>query len=358
MNIAARWARLPDGLVLAFVTAVTVCAAFGDYATRTNFDFLIFYLVPLFIVTWRWGGWTSYGYVVIDILLHAEVVRVTNPAATFPAFFYWDLVENMAVLSLFVFGLIRLKLTMLQLQEALRLKTEFLNIAAHDLKNPLTGILGYSDLLTRPGATQQPTDVVEMAQLINQSARRMLYLIRNLLDVSRFESHQFQPELKAVDLTTVTQGLVAQNGKRAAQKNILVRNELEDAVPVWADKMLTEQVLDNLLSNAIKFSPPGKSVFIRSRTEADRVLWEVQDQGPGLSAADKTKLFQKFSRLSARPTAGENSTGLGLSIVKLLVEAMGGQVWCNSEPGHGATFSIALPRPKTAGASPAHGSQL
>ncbi|MCX7006951.1 MAG: HAMP domain-containing sensor histidine kinase, partial [Kiritimatiellaeota bacterium] len=238
-----------------------------------------------------------------------------------------------------------------QLHEALRLKTEFLNIAAHDLKNPLTGILGFSELLTQPDVHQKPADVVEMAQAINQSAHRMLYLIRNLLDVSRYESRQFQPNPVALDLVVVTQRLVSQNSARAAQKNITLHNEITGAAPAWADQTLTEQVMDNLLSNAIKFSPPGKSVFVRSRTEADSVLWEVQDQGPGLSAADKAKLFQKFSRLSARPTGGENSTGLGLSIVKLLVASMGGRVWCESELGRGATFIVALPQPKPTGVS-------
>ena len=82
-----------------------------------------------------------------------------------------------------------------------------------------------------------------------------------------------------------------------------------------------------------------------------RSLWEVRDQGPGVSAEDRKRLFQKFARLSAQPTGGENSTGLGLSIVKMMAEAMGGRVWCESEPGRGATFIVALPRESPAGAA-------
>jgi signal transduction histidine kinase len=121
--------------------------------------------------------------------------------------------------------------------------------------------------------------------------------------------------------------------------------------------VLLPQVLDNLISNALKYSPHGKNVFVRiTKTEVQTVndddesvrvfsyiRFAVQDEGPGLSALDKEKLFQKFTRLSARPTGGEYTTGLGLSIVKKMVEAMHGRVWCESEFGKGATFIVELP---------------
>jgi len=105
------------------------------------------------------------------------------------------------------------------------------------------------------------------------------------------------------------------------------------------------QVLENLVSNAVKYSPPGRDIFVRLQRHAQVVRVEVQDQGPGLSAEDQKKLFGKFARLSAKPTGGEHSTGLGLSIVKKMVEAMNGKVWCESEPGHGATFIVEFPSP-------------
>jgi signal transduction histidine kinase len=116
-------------------------------------------------------------------------------------------------------------------------------------------------------------------------------------------------------------------------------------MPAWvlADAKAAYRVMDNLLSNAIKYSPPGRDVYVRMRNSPDGVVWEVQDQGAGLTDADKAKLFQKFSKLSARPTAGESSTGLGLSIVKMLVEQMHGTVECISKAGEGATFALRLP---------------
>ena len=97
------------------------------------------------------------------------------------------------------------------------------------------------------------------------------------------------------------------------------------------------------MSNAVKYSPPGKNIHVRLKKLPEVIRCEVQDEGPGLSAEDQKKLFGKFARLSAKPTGGEHATGLGLSIVKKLVEAMNGQVWCESEPGEGAKFVVQLP---------------
>jgi signal transduction histidine kinase len=101
--------------------------------------------------------------------------------------------------------------------------------------------------------------------------------------------------------------------------------------------------LSNIISNAVKYSPHGKNVYVRMKASNEEIRIEVQDEGPGISADDMKKLFGKFARLSARPTGGEHSTGLGLSIVKKMVEAMNGKVWCESEVGKGATFIVDLP---------------
>jgi signal transduction histidine kinase len=126
------------------------------------------------------------------------------------------------------------------------------------------------------------------------------------------------------------------------QQTIHLESEASSVV-VLVDPSLAVQVLENLISNAVKYSPPGKSIFVRLKKHAQGVRVEVQDEGPGLSAEDQKKLFGKFARLSAKPTGGEHSTGLGLSIVKKMVEAMKGKVWCESELGRGATFIVEFP---------------
>lgn len=113
-----------------------------------------------------------------------------------------------------------------------------------------------------------------------------------------------------------------------------------------ADKQAFQEIFDNLLSNAIKYSPSWKRVYVRVQQVNDpppRIRFMVQDEGPGLTEADKERLFTKFARLSAKPTANEHSTGLGLSIVKKLVEMQNGTVWCESTEGKGATFIVELP---------------
>jgi signal transduction histidine kinase len=113
---------------------------------------------------------------------------------------------------------------------------------------------------------------------------------------------------------------------------------------VLADRDATLQVLDNLISNAIKYSPHAKEIQVHLLSRDGHARLEVRDEGPGLTEADKSQLFGKFARLSARPTGDEASTGLGLSIVKRMVEASHGRIWCESEPGQGATFIVEWPR--------------
>src|SRR5580765_3394784 len=117
---------------------------------------------------------------------------------------------------------------------------------------------------------------------------------------------------------------------------------------VQSDPTALNQVLDNLVSNAVKFSPPGKQILVAVQPAAGRVECWVQDEGPGFTQQDKARMFRRYGRLSARPTGGEPSTGLGLSIVKKLVQAMDGELVCDSTPGNGATFTIRLPQPATA----------
>ena len=118
---------------------------------------------------------------------------------------------------------------------------------------------------------------------------------------------------------------------------------MSDTLWVNADRAGTMQVFDNLISNALKFSPPQTTVYVHTYPENGFVLVSVRDEGPGINAEDQKKMFGKFCRLTARPTGGESSNGLGLSIVKRLVDAMGGSIQCQSTPGMGTTFMVRLP---------------
>lgn len=222
-------------------------------------------------------------------------------------------------------------------------KNEFMGIAAHDLRSPLNAVKGYLEMILEDPAIEraQLEDVVGRSI---ESTRRMADMLQQLLDANAIERGERKFELKPCELSSVLNSVLAIYRPRAAAKQQTLHFETDSApASVLGDRGVLTQVLENLVSNAVKYSPLGKNIFVRLNNQSGIVRCEVQDEGPGLSAEDRTKLFGKFARLSAKPTGGETATGLGLSIVKRMVEAMNGKVWCESEPGQGATFVVQLP---------------
>lgn len=224
-------------------------------------------------------------------------------------------------------------------------KNEFLSIVAHDLKNPLSGIQGLAEAIELEYDALDKLEIIEMLSLIQNSSQQMFELINNLLDVNLIESGNIKVNRKTFDLLPLLRHLLLQYRVRAEVKKItfiLVADE-KTYYPVYADEKVVYQILENLLSNALKYSPNYTSVTISLKFKSDCLLCSIQDQGQGLTDEDKRKLFGKYNRLSAQPTGEEHSTGLGLFIVKKLVESLNGRVWCDSELGEGACFTVALP---------------
>ncbi|HDN26864.1 MAG TPA: hybrid sensor histidine kinase/response regulator [Thioploca sp.] len=220
-------------------------------------------------------------------------------------------------------------------------KNEFLGIAAHDLRNPLSAIQGYAEEIIEYLDEMPQEEVIELTQKIALSSRQMSELLTNLLDVNAIESGKTYLSLQEHDMSPILQLLVNHYRERAKTKDIKLHFQpQENGYSAFIDKGTIQQVLDNLISNAVKYSPLSKNIYIRLTRRDNRVRCEIQDEGPGLSQADQQKLFGKFTRLTARPTGCEHSTGLGLFIVKRLAEAMNGKVWCESELGQGATFIV------------------
>jgi signal transduction histidine kinase len=224
-------------------------------------------------------------------------------------------------------------------------KNEMMGIVSHDLKNPIGAVRGYAELIQ--SGVFEGEEVLGVAGQITQVSERMLELVKNLLDMNLLESGGLQLHILSFDVAPLVESAVTQYRTPAEAKNITLHfsNETSDGESiVSADERATMQVLDNLVSNAVKYSPHGKRVFVRVLSDKTVVKIEVQDEGQGISPEDMKKLFGKFQRLSALPTGGEHSTGLGLSIVKKIVEAMNGKVWCESVLGEGATFIVELPK--------------
>ncbi|OQA38083.1 MAG: Alkaline phosphatase synthesis sensor protein PhoR [Acidobacteria bacterium ADurb.Bin340] len=224
-------------------------------------------------------------------------------------------------------------------------KNQFMGIAAHDLRTPLTAIGLAAEELALPGIA--PETVSLSARQILQSVEQMTALIQNLLDINLIESGRLRLTPEDLDLRVLGAEQQMRHGFKARTKG--QRIELDtawDEVPAWADLVHLREVLDNLVSNALKFTPPGppeRVIWIRVRAQEGAGVMEIQDDGPGFTPEDHVRVFQRFAKLSARPTGGEASTGLGLSIARSLTEAMGGRLELESQPGRGATFRVILP---------------
>ena len=237
-------------------------------------------------------------------------------------------------------ALARLKISNDKLVALNNEKDEFMAIAAHDLKNPLSTIIMGGEALTMQELTP---DLKMITETITDAGQQMLNLIRNLLDVDAIEQGHFLGALERCDLASLAARGVEQNVSNAKRKEIAVQLEADGEFAVRADPDATTQILDNLISNAVKYSPQRTTVRIRAYLERAHACVAVKDEGPGISKEDRGKMFGKFVRLSARPTGGESSNGLGLSIVKRLAEAMSGTVECQSVLGEGSTFIVRLP---------------
>ncbi|MCX7875083.1 MAG: ATP-binding protein [Melioribacteraceae bacterium] len=223
-------------------------------------------------------------------------------------------------------------------------KNEFLGIAAHDLKNPLTAVSAFADILKNDTEISKEQHDDFLTEIIKAS-ERMFFIVKNLLDVNAIEQGKLNTNIKPILLLPIIEDIINQFKESLSNKNITLIKSFELSEPkIIADNNLTYQIIQNILSNAIKFSQPKKSITItvRNSSYSNMIDISIKDEGPGFTEEDKKKLFKKFARLSARPTAGEHSTGLGLSIVKKLVEMMDGKITLNSEPGKGAEFIISF----------------
>jgi signal transduction histidine kinase len=224
-------------------------------------------------------------------------------------------------------------------------KSEFLAIASHDLKNPLSSIVMSASMVKRYIDKLTTPEIIGQMDSLERTATRMHDIILNILDAQATEDGHIALHLGDVNVVQTTSDVAGDYTFRAESKQIRLILELpEHPVLVRTDEAIFRQILDNLVSNALKYSPTGKRVWIGVLRHERTVRVFVKDEGQGLTDDDKTKLFGRFTKLSARPTAGEHSSGLGLSIVKTLVETLGGTIWCESEYGRGATFVVEIPR--------------
>lgn len=228
-----------------------------------------------------------------------------------------------------------------RLRELNELKNRHLGIAAHDLRNPIGAIYMMASLLARGRIVEAKKQ--EYLESIMHVSEQMATLVDDLLDVAAIESGRFALELVEGNLARLTEERAALARHVAARKEIDLTVEVAEVADSRFDPGRLNQVVDNLLSNAIKFSPRGASVRLSCRADDGVVEIRVSDEGPGIPAEDLERIFRTYEKTGARPTGGERTTGLGLFIVKQIVDAHGGTIDVQSAPAGGTAVTVSLP---------------
>ena len=229
-----------------------------------------------------------------------------------------------------------------QEREISRMKSDFVSFATHQLRTPLTGIRWMLELAA--SETDLPAEAATYVRDARASAERLIGLVNDLLDISRLERGTLGTALEPVDLEAVTQSVLDEIGVLGRDKaHCLSVTAGGDVPPVMADPQLLRQAIMNLISNAIKYTPAGGLVAIRVGREGSRAMWSIQDTGIGVPKRSQARLFEKFHRADNAQAVETEGTGLGLCLVRLILDQFGGRVWCESEEGRGSTFTFTLP---------------
>ncbi|WP_462250488.1 ATP-binding protein [Ekhidna sp.] len=222
-------------------------------------------------------------------------------------------------------------------------KNNLVRILAHDIRSPLSQIIMVTDIVNQKMGPSLSEVEAKMLSQVTANAERINKMVTKILDVDGLEGNRIKVLQERVDVRVIMRDVIQRYRPIAAKKNIdLAVAFCENHNIIRTDHLLLLLVLENLVSNAVKFSDAESTVELRSECAYDSVVFKVCDEGPGFSDEDKKKLFNRFQKLSAQPTGGEVSTGLGLSIVKKYVQDLGGKVWVESEKDKGSTFFVKL----------------
>ena len=220
-----------------------------------------------------------------------------------------------------------------------RMKDEFLAMTAHELKTPLTPMLSLVRQMLEKNLGKINKKQEEALRIVSRGAERLGSSIEKILEISKLESGRMELNKEKMQLASLIQDVVEQMKPLAKLKKITLTQRITKLPPVEADERRVATVLTNLIENAIKFTPDGGKVTVEAKQRGNKILVQVRDRGMGIAKKDIPKLFTKFFQANhTRPGAG-----LGLSICKILVEAHGGKIRCESELGKGSTFSFTLP---------------
>jgi PAS domain S-box-containing protein len=226
-------------------------------------------------------------------------------------------------------------------KEAERLKSDFVSFVSHQLRTPLAGMNWMLELAAE--CEQLPPDAQDYISNAREAAARLVSLVNDLLDIARLEAGRIVMIPEPVPLADATQSVLTELESLIAEKRLQVSVDADHASVVLADPQLLRQVVMNLISNAIKYNNPGGRLDVRIAAQNEAIEWSVRDTGMGIPRAAQSRLFEKFFRADNAVAQEVEGTGLGLHLVRLIIEQAGGRVWCESEQGAGALFAFTLP---------------
>ena len=309
-----------------------------DYATGSEISFSIFYLVPVALAAWTLG---RRGGVIVALLstlawLGAEMALGT--AYSSPAIPYWNALVRLSFFLIVAF-------TLAALYDTKTRQEDLSHFVVHDLRSPISNVQTAMTLLLDACGDTMPDEARELVDISITSSSRMLTLINSLLDLAKLESGKMTIERQVVPVRQIIDPAVQQVRAMARRSDVQVSVDAADELAAYADPDMTIRILVNLLSNAIKHSPANATVTVSAAAaEQDRVVLRVSDQGIGIPAEWRDKVFERFSQVEARKAGVATGSGLGLTFCRLAVESQGGRIWIEGESSQGTTAAFTLPQ--------------
>ena len=238
-----------------------------------------------------------------------------------------------------------------EVREALRIRDEFISVAAHELRTPLTTMFARLQLVERRLARQQldPDVVLRDVTLVRQAADRLKTLIDRLLDISRIRSGQLQIERESIDVVALIESIASMLGETSGRQITVLASDPPESYRMAMDGMRMEEVITNLIDNAVKYSPKDTPIEVELSSSPDAIGVAVRDRGPGIGVADRARIFEPFHRSSSTRVPG---VGLGLHIAKQIVELHGGTLSVETPVDGGSRFVVTVPRNLEHGKAP------
>ncbi len=292
-----------------------------------------------------WKDDSMIGRKVLDVITHPELASLLDGSTNRNMLHHEILFEDGRVLTAQytiipkIGGAVTLQ-DITYLKQVDRLKNEFVSTVSHDLRSPLTAILGYVDLLERVGPiNEQQREFIKRVQV---SVESITALVNDLLELGRIEAGM-DTQKELVSMESIVRYAMETVGVTVNEKHMDLQMELpQETVLLRGNPIRLRQLLDNLVGNAIKYTPEGGKVTIEVELQSEQVILRIEDNGPGIPPADQPHIFEKFYRASNVPK-GIGGSGLGLAIVKSIVDSHRGRIWVESVLGQGSTFIVVLP---------------